>query len=122
MIILRNNRHGEIMRVCMEIFTTALGNKKIGQILTKKYLTLLPQCIACYLTLTTLKRTHLSELSISRFSTYIRKEGFQWVSSIPRFRLKFSLNPVIPMVYTGESRSRTYVFLPIQIPQLKRAY
>ena len=28
MIILRNNRHGEIMRVCMGIFTTALGNKK----------------------------------------------------------------------------------------------
>ena len=35
MIILRNNRHGKIMRVCMGIFTTALGNKKIGQILTK---------------------------------------------------------------------------------------
>ena len=35
MIILRNNRHGEIVRVCMGIFTTTLGNKKIGQILTK---------------------------------------------------------------------------------------
>ena len=35
MIILRNNRHGEIIRVCMGIFPTALGNKKKGQILTK---------------------------------------------------------------------------------------
>ena len=49
MIILRNNSHGGIIRVCMEIFTTALRNKKIRQIL-KKYLTLLPQHIACYLT------------------------------------------------------------------------
>ena len=34
----------------MGIFTTALRNKKIRQILKKKYLTLLPQRIACYLT------------------------------------------------------------------------
>ena len=50
MIILRNNSHGGIIRVCMEIFTTPLRNKKIRQILKKKYLTLLPQRIACYLT------------------------------------------------------------------------
>ena len=49
MIILRNNSHGGIIRVCMGIFTTALRNKKIRQILKKKYLTLLPQRIACYL-------------------------------------------------------------------------
>ena len=35
MIILRNNSHGEIIRVCMEIFTTALRNKKHSQILNK---------------------------------------------------------------------------------------
>ena len=35
MIILRNNSHGEIIRACMGIFTTALRNKKICQILTK---------------------------------------------------------------------------------------
>ena len=46
MIILRNNSHGEIIRTCMGIFTTALRNKKFSQ----KYLTLLPQCIAYYLT------------------------------------------------------------------------
>ena len=42
----------EIIRVCMGIFTTALRNKKLSQILKKKKknLTLLPQCIACYLT------------------------------------------------------------------------
>ena len=50
MIILRTNSHGGIIRVCMGIFTTALRNKKIRQILKKKYLTLLPQRIACYLT------------------------------------------------------------------------
>ena len=50
MIILRTNSHGGILRVCMGIFTTALRNKKIRQILKKKYLTLLPQRIACYLT------------------------------------------------------------------------
>ena len=36
MIILRNNSHGGIIRVCMGIFTTALRNKKIRQILNKK--------------------------------------------------------------------------------------
>ena len=35
MIILRNNSHGGIIRVCMGIFTTALRNKKIRQILNK---------------------------------------------------------------------------------------
>ena len=35
MIILRNNGHGGIIRVCMGIFTTALRNKKIRQILKK---------------------------------------------------------------------------------------
>ena len=40
MIILRTNSHGGIIRVCMGIYTTALRNKKIRQILKKKYLTL----------------------------------------------------------------------------------
>ena len=35
MIILRNKSHGEIIRVCMRIFTTALRDKKYGQILNK---------------------------------------------------------------------------------------
>ena len=51
MIILRNNGHGGIIRVCMGIFTTALRNKKnTSNSQKKKYLTLLPQRIACYLT------------------------------------------------------------------------
>ena len=33
MVILRNNSHGGIIRVCMGIFTIALRNKKIRQIL-----------------------------------------------------------------------------------------
>ena len=50
MIILHNNSYGGIIRVCMRIFTTALRNKAIRQILNKKYLTLLSQRISCYLT------------------------------------------------------------------------
>ena len=34
----------------MGIFTTALRNTKIQSISQEKYLTLLSQCIACYLT------------------------------------------------------------------------
>ena len=50
MIILRNNSHDGIIRVCMGIFTTALRNKKYVKFSKKKDLTLLPQCVACYLT------------------------------------------------------------------------
>ena len=50
MIILRNNGHGGIIRVCMGIFTTALRNKKYVKFSKKKNLTLLPQRVACYLT------------------------------------------------------------------------
>ena len=48
--ILHNNSHGGIIRVCMGIFTTALRNKKYVKFSKKKNLTLLPQCVACYLT------------------------------------------------------------------------
>ena len=48
MIILRNNNHGKIIRVRMGIFTTAHG--------------------ALLVTVITLKGTHFSELSISKFS------------------------------------------------------
>ena len=37
-------------RVCMEILTNVLRNKKYSQILNTKYLTSLPQCVAQYLT------------------------------------------------------------------------
>ena len=36
MIILRNNSHGGIIRVCMGIFTTALRNKKYVKFSKKK--------------------------------------------------------------------------------------
>ena len=36
MIILHNNSHGGIIRVCLRIFTTALRNQTIRQILNKK--------------------------------------------------------------------------------------
>ena len=46
MIILRNKSHGKIIRVCIGKFMTAFRNTKIQ-----------------------LKRTHFSELNISRFTT-----------------------------------------------------
>ena len=46
----RNKRHGENIRVCTGIFTTALRKQKYSQILNRKYLTFLPQCITCRLT------------------------------------------------------------------------
>ena len=73
MIILRNNSHGGIIRVCMGIFTTALRNKKIRQILKKNTSPRFHSVLLVIWPLTLMKRAHLSELFISRFSTYIRK-------------------------------------------------
>ena len=44
------------------------------------------------------------------FYRQLKNERPQSSSSISRSRLKFSLNPVIPTVYTGQSRSRSYNF------------
>ena len=73
MIILRTNSHGGIIRVCMGIFTTALRNKKIRQILKKNTSPYFHSVLLVIWPLTLMKRAHLSELFISRFSTYIRK-------------------------------------------------
>ena len=73
MIILRTNSHSGIIRVCMGIFTTALRNKKIRQILKKNTSPYFHSVLLVIWPLTLMKRTHFSELSISRFSTYIRK-------------------------------------------------
>ena len=62
--------HGEIIGVCMGIFTTALGNKKCSQILHKNISPYLHRASLAISPLTTFKRTHFSELSISRFTTY----------------------------------------------------
>ena len=42
-------RHGENIRVCMGILTISLWKENESQIVIKKYLILLPQCIACCL-------------------------------------------------------------------------
>ena len=75
-IILHNNRHGGIIRVCMRIFTTALRNKTIRQILNENNAPYSHSVSLFIWPFTLMKRTHLSELSISRFSTYIRKALF----------------------------------------------
>ena len=68
MSILRNNNHGKITRVCSGIFTTALRNKEISQILTKNTSPYFHSALLVIWPLTTLKGTHFSELSNSRFS------------------------------------------------------
>ena len=73
MIILRNNSQGGIIRVCMGIFTTALRNKKIRQILKKNTSPYFHSVSLVIWPLTLMKRTHFSDLFISRFSKYIRK-------------------------------------------------
>ena len=73
MIILHNNSHGGIIRVCMRIFTTALRNKTIRQILNKNTSPYFHSVSLVIWPLSLVKRTHFSELSISRFSTFIRK-------------------------------------------------
>ena len=75
-IILHNNRHGGIIRVCMRIFTTALRNTTIRQILNENNPPYFHSVKIIHLTFTAyhlMKSTHFSELSISRFSTYVRK-------------------------------------------------
>ena len=72
-IILHNYSHGGIIRVCMRIFTTALRNKTIRHILNKNTSPYF-HCVSLVIwPLTLMKRTHFSELSISRFSIYIRR-------------------------------------------------
>ena len=73
MIILRNKSYGEITRVWMGIFTTAVRNKKYGQILNKNTSPYFHSVSLAVWPLTMLKRTHFGELSISRFITYMRK-------------------------------------------------
>ena len=73
MIILRNNSHGGIIRVCVGIFTAALRNKIIRQILKKNTSPYFYSVTLVIWPLTLMKRTHFSELSISTFSTFIRK-------------------------------------------------
>ena len=73
-IILHNNRHGGIIRVCMRIFTTALRNTTIRQILNENNPPYFHSVKIIHLTFTVyhlMKSTHFSELSISRFTTYI---------------------------------------------------
>ena len=70
-IILHNNRHGGIIRVCMRIFTTALRNKTIRQILNENNSPYFHSVSLVIQPFTLMKSTHFSELSISRFTTYI---------------------------------------------------
>ena len=65
-IILRNNSHSRIIRVCMAIFTTALRNEKIPQILNKNTSRYFHSVSLVIWPHTLMKRTYFSELSISK--------------------------------------------------------
>ena len=91
MIILRNNSHGGIIRVCMEIFTTALRNKKIRQILKKNTSPYFHSILLVIWPLTLIKRTHFSELSISRFQrTWEKPKAEHSISERPIWEAKNS--------------------------------
>ena len=77
-IILHNNRHGGIIRVCMRIFTTALRNKTIRQILNENNSPYFHSVSLVIQPFTLMKSTHLSELSISRFfKKFLSKSNFR---------------------------------------------
>ena len=79
MIILRNNGHGEIIRVCMGIFTTALRNEKIRQTLNKNTSPYFHSVLLVIWPLSLMKRTHFREFSISRF-LYLHKKTSKWTT------------------------------------------
>ena len=58
----------------------------------------------------------------SDFNSNVVNKGTQCGSSIPRSRLKFSLNPVIPTVYSGQSRSRSYNFVLVHFLNLREPF
>ena len=75
MIILQSKSHGEIITVCRRIFTTALRNKKISQVLNENTLLYFQSALLVIVTmLLCLKRTHFSESFISRFTPFALQE------------------------------------------------
>ena len=79
MIILRNNGHGEIIRVCMGIFTTAPRNEKIRQTHNKNTSPYFHSVLLVIWPLSLMKRTHFREFSISRF-LYLHKKTSKWTT------------------------------------------
>ena len=103
-IILRNNGHGGIIRVCIGIFTSALRNKKIRQILKKNTSPRFHSVLLVIWPLTLMKRAHLSELFISRFSTYIRKAFLMYVENL---EMNNSLKWALFIKVSGQITSNT---------------
>ena len=75
MIILHNNSHGGIIWACMRIFTTALWNTTIRQILNKNTSPYFHSVSLVIWPLSLMKRIHFSGLSISRFSTVVHEKS-----------------------------------------------
>ena len=78
-------RVSEIIRVCMGIFTAALRNKKLSQILNTNISPYFQSALLAIWPLTMLKRTHFSELSISRFT---HKRSTRLHTPLPNARLE----------------------------------
>ena len=75
MIILWSKNHGEIRRVCMGIFTTALKNKKYSQIPNKNTSPYFHSASLVIWPLTLLKRTHFSKLYLEMDA---RRSSYSW--------------------------------------------
>ena len=75
MITLRNKSHGEGIRACMRIFTTALWNKtwKYSQIFNENTSPYVHNAFLVFWPLTSSQRGHFRDLSFSRIATPKRK-------------------------------------------------
>ena len=118
MIILRNNSHGGIIRVCMGIFTTALGNKKNTSNYQKNTSPFFYSVSLVIWPLTLMKRANFSELFVSKFSTYIRKaQGWTLHFRTPDPRSKiFSESPTTLVVLGFYHKKNS--FTPINMAEL----
>ena len=87
----------------MGIFTTALRNKKIRQILKKNTSPYFHSVSFVIWPLTLMKRAHFSELFISRFSTYIRA----FLMNVENLEMDNSLKCVLFIKVSGQITSVT---------------
>ena len=106
MIILRNNSYGGIIRVCMGIFTTALRNKKIRQILNKNTSPYFHDVSLAIWPLTLMKRAHFKK---SPFLMYVEnlemKNSLKWAVQGDRSRCDQNGDTMV----TQNSRTKIYL-------------
>ena len=120
MIILRNNSHYGIIRVRMGIFTTTLRNKKNTSNSQKNSSPYFHSVLLVIWPLTLMKRTHFSEMSISKFSTYPRKaQGWTFHFRTPDLRSE-KFQRKIPLAGDPTVTWHEEIVLAPQVPSYSR--